>query len=73
MEFENVIKNDFELNSIRTEFLGVDTMAEMEKTNRKFSEAYVVVRPYLFEQIKKVTMILSLIYTEIPQREILQH
>lgn len=53
MEFENVIKNDFELNSIRTEFLEVDTMAEMEKTNRKFSEAYAVVRPYLFKQIKK--------------------
>ncbi|RUL49020.1 stage II sporulation protein P [Lysinibacillus antri] len=53
MEFEGVIKNHFELNSINTEFLGVDTMTEMKKTNRNFSEAYVVVRPYLVEQIKK--------------------
>lgn len=52
MEFENVIKDHFGLNSINTEFLGVDTMNEMKKTNRKFPEAYNVVRPYLVNQIE---------------------
>lgn len=53
MDFENVIKNNFELNSIKTDFLAVDTMGELKKTNRKFSEAYAVVRPYLVNQIQK--------------------
>lgn len=52
MEFKDVIKNDFALNSINTEFLGVDSMEKMKKTNRTFSEAYNVVRPYLVNQIQ---------------------
>lgn len=52
MEFKDVIKNNFALNSINTEFLGVDSMEKMKKTNRTFSEAYNVVRPYLVNQIQ---------------------
>lgn len=52
MEFKDVIKNDFALNSIDTEFLGVDSMEKIKKTNRTFSEAYNVVRPYLVNQIQ---------------------
>jgi len=42
MDFEDTIKNHFALNFIQTEFLAVDTMNEMKKTNRTFSEAYAM-------------------------------
>ncbi|WP_391201541.1 stage II sporulation protein P [Psychrobacillus sp. L4] len=51
--FEDIIRNQFSFNSIETEFLAVDTMDEMKRTNRKFSEAYDVVRPFLAAQIKE--------------------
>ncbi|WP_342598224.1 stage II sporulation protein P [Psychrobacillus sp. FSL H8-0483] len=51
--FEDIIRNQFSLNSIETEFLAVDTMAEMKKTNRTFSQAYSVVRPFLTAQIQE--------------------
>lgn len=51
--FEDIIRNQFNLNSIETEFLAVDTMAEMKKTNRPFSQAYSVVRPFLTAQIQE--------------------
>ncbi|NME06873.1 stage II sporulation protein P [Psychrobacillus sp. BL-248-WT-3] len=50
--FEDIIRNHFSLNSIETEFLGVDTMDELKKTNRTFPEAYNVVRPYLTENVQ---------------------
>lgn len=52
-EFEDIIRNHFSLNSIEAEFLGVDTMDEMKRTNRKFSQAYNVVRPFLKTQIQE--------------------
>ncbi|PUB10627.1 stage II sporulation protein P [Paenisporosarcina sp. OV554] len=52
MGFEDTIKNHFALNFIQTEFLAIDTMDEMKKTNRTFSEAYDVVRPFLAAQVK---------------------
>lgn len=52
MGFEDTIKNHFALNFIQTEFLAIDTMDEMKKTNRTFSEAYDVVRPFLATQVK---------------------
>lgn len=52
-EFEDIIKYQFSFNSIETEFLAVDTMGEMKRTNRKFSEAYDVVRPFLAAQLKE--------------------
>ncbi|MCM3389320.1 stage II sporulation protein P [Lysinibacillus fusiformis] len=51
--FKDVIKDYFKLNSINAEFLPFDTMGELKKTNRTFSEAYSVVRPSLEAQIKK--------------------
>lgn len=51
-EFEDIIKNYFNFNSIDTEFLAADTMDEMKRTNRKFSESYDVVRPFLAAQLK---------------------
>lgn len=50
--FEEIIRNQFSLNSIETEFLGIDTMSELKKTNRTFPEAYKVVRPYLTENVQ---------------------
>jgi len=51
-EFEEIIQTHFKLNSMDTNFLGVDTMDELKKTNRTFSEAYDVVRPFLSKEIK---------------------
>ncbi|MER2172183.1 MAG: stage II sporulation protein P [Psychrobacillus psychrodurans] len=50
--FGDVIKKYFELNSINVEILAVDTMDKMKKTNRSFSEAYDVVRPYLVTHLQ---------------------
>ncbi|MEK4520320.1 stage II sporulation protein P [Psychrobacillus sp. FSL W7-1493] len=50
--FEDIIRNHFSLNSIETEFLGIDTMSELKKTNRTFPEAYNVVRPYLTDNVQ---------------------
>lgn len=44
-EFEEIIKMHFNVNSLNTKFLEVDTMDELYNTNRTFSEAYDVVRP----------------------------
>ena len=52
-EFKDTIKNHFDLNSINTEFLAVDTMDEMKKNNRDFAEAYDVIRPFLATQLQK--------------------
>ncbi|MBM7607300.1 stage II sporulation protein P [Lysinibacillus composti] len=52
-EFEEIIKKHFNLNSLNTKFLGVDTMDELKKTNRTFSEAYNVVRPFLSTELQK--------------------
>nr|WP_285842620.1 stage II sporulation protein P [Ureibacillus chungkukjangi] len=51
MSFNKTIKNYFKLNSIAADFLEFNTMDEMTKTNRKFSEAYNIVRPTLEAQI----------------------
>lgn len=51
-EFEEIIKMHFNINSLNTNFLGVDTMDELNRTNRTFSEAYDVVRPFLLEEIQ---------------------
>lgn len=51
-QFEDIIRNHFSLNSIETEFLGVDTMDVMTKTNRTFPEAYNVIRPFLSTKVK---------------------
>jgi len=53
MGFEDIIKNYFELNLIQTEFLPIDTMKEMKKTNRTFAEAYDVVRPFLDAKLQE--------------------
>jgi len=53
MGFENIIKNQFDFNLIQTEFLPVDTMHEMKKTNRTFAEAYDVVRPFLAAKLQE--------------------
>ena len=42
----------FSLNSVETDFLGVDTMDELKKTNRTFPEAYNLIRPYLTENVQ---------------------
>lgn len=52
-EFKDIIKNQFSLNSIQSEFLAVDTMDEMKKNNRAFGEAYDVIRPFLATQLQK--------------------
>ncbi len=61
-EFQDMIKNQFGLNSIETEFLAVDTMDEMKKNNRAFAEAYDVIRPFLATQLqeKKYDLIIDL-------------
>ena len=51
--FQDMIKNQFGLNSIKTEFLAVDTMDEMKKNNRAFAEAYDVIRPFLATQLQE--------------------
>lgn len=53
MGFQDTIKKHFALNLIQTEFLAIDTMDEMKKTNRTFSEAYDVVRPFLADQLQE--------------------
>lgn len=53
MGFEDTIKNHFALNFIKADFLAVDTMDEMKKTNRTFSEAYDVVRPFLAAKLQE--------------------
>ncbi|PYF07214.1 stage II sporulation protein P [Ureibacillus chungkukjangi] len=62
MSFNETIKNYFTLNSITADFLEFNTMDEMAKTNRKFSEAYNIVRPALESQInnKKYDIIIDL-------------
>lgn len=52
-EFKDTLTNHFNLNSIKTEFLAVDTMDEMKKNNRDFAEAYDVVRPFLATELQK--------------------
>ena len=52
-QFKDTIKNHFGLNSIKTEFLAVDTMGEMKKNNRDFAEAYNVIRPFLATELQK--------------------
>jgi len=52
-QFKDTIVNHFDLNSIKTEFLAVDTMGEMKKNNRSFAEAYDVVRPFLATELQK--------------------
>lgn len=52
-DFQEMIKNQFGLNSIKTEFLAVDTMDEMKKNNRAFAEAYDVIRPFLATQLQE--------------------
>jgi stage II sporulation protein P len=52
-EFKDTIKNHFGLDSIKTEFLAVDTMDEMKKNNRDFAEAYDVIRPFLATELQK--------------------
>jgi len=52
-KFKDTIKSHFDLNSIKTEFLAVDTMDEMKKNNRDFAEAYDVIRPFLATQLQK--------------------
>ncbi|KGR77157.1 stage II sporulation protein P [Ureibacillus manganicus] len=54
-EFEEIIKMHFNVNSLNTKFLDVDTMDELYNTNRTFSEAYDVVRPYLSNEIQNNT------------------
>lgn len=54
-EFEDIIKKHFNLNSLNTKFLNVDTMDELKKTNRDFSEAYDVVRPFLSKELQNNT------------------
>ena len=52
-EFKDTLTNHFNLNSIKTEFLAVDTMDEMKKNNRDFAEAYDVIRPFLATELQK--------------------
>ncbi len=54
-EFEEIIKMHFNVNSLNTKFLNFDTMDELKKTNRTFSEAYDVVRPHLSNEIQNNT------------------
>ena len=62
--FEETIKNYFDLNFMQTEFLAIDTMDEMKKSNCTFSEVYDVIRPFLAAQVKGKEFDLIIVFTQ---------